>query len=186
MDWKNILPVLNKLAPSIAATLGGPLAGGAVTALQEVFGIKPVGTPTQQQDELVAAISGATPDQLLAVKKADQDYAVQMATLGFKNVEQLEQLASSDRDSARKREIEVKDSTPRNLAYLITLGFFGVLAFLLFAEVPMGSRDILNIMLGSLGTAWIGVVGYYYGSTSGSQVKTQLLAKADAIKQELF
>ncbi len=183
MNWNDILPLVTKLAPTIAAGIGGPLAGGAVAALESVFGLNTTGTTDEKQNALVAAISGATPDQLLALKKADQDFQLSMATLGFKNVESVLALQVGDADSARKREIAVKDSTPRNLAYLITLGFFSTLCFMLFKEVPAGSRDILNIMLGSLGTAWIGVVGYYYGTTAHSAEKTKLLAQAEAIKE---
>jgi len=181
MELKDLGNVLTKLAPAIATTMAGPLAGSAVAALEGVFGIKTTGTTDSKQEQLVAALSGATPDQLLALKAADQTHAEKMAQLGFENIEALEKLATDDRDSARKREMDVKDKTPRNLAYIITAGFFGILAFLLLQDVPAGSRDILNLMLGSLGTAWIGVVGYYYGSTHGSSVKTDLLAKAQPI-----
>lgn len=43
--------------------------------------------------------------------------------------------------------------------------------------VPNDSKDVLNIMLGALGTAWITVVAYFYGSSSGSAAKTAALAK---------
>jgi hypothetical protein len=178
MDWKDILGVVNKLAPTIAAGLGGPLAGGAVAALQKVFGLTEGGTTDDAQSALVAAISGATPDQLLAIKKADQDYAIRMQELGFKNIESLEALATTDRDSARKREVEVKDRTPKILAYAITVGYFAVLAALMLGAVDESSKDILYIMLGTLGTAWVGVINYYFGSTSGSLDKSKLLAKA--------
>ena len=175
MDWKDVTGVVTKLAPTIAAGLGGPLAGSAVAALESVFGVAPDGTTADKQTALAEAISGATPDQLLALKKADQDYQSKMTELGFDNAQEMEKLAAGDRDSARKREMEVKDKTPRNLAYLITLGFFGVLTFLMLAKVPAESRDILNIMLGSLGTAWIATVSYYFGSSAGSAEKTALL-----------
>jgi len=181
MEWKDITGVITKLAPMIATGLGGPLAGGAVAALEQVFGLDTKGTLGDKQDAIVAALSGATPDQLLALKKADLDYSAQMATLGFKNEEALAALETSDRDSARKREIEVKDNTPKILAYSITLGFFGVLLFMMLATVPAASRDILNIMLGTLGTAWTGVVSYYYGSTNGSAAKTKLLAASQKV-----
>lgn len=176
MDWKDLTGVVAKLAPTIAAGLGGPLAGTAVAALEDVFGIKTEGTASDKKEALVAALSGATADQLAAMKKADQDYALAMQKAGFENIEALEKIASGDRDSARKREMEVKDNTPKILACVITLGFFAALAVLMFGSIPAASRDILNIMLGTLGTAWIAVVTYYYGSTAGSAEKSKLLA----------
>jgi hypothetical protein len=104
-----------------------------------------------------------------------------MQEIGFASLKDMESLAASDRDSARKREMTVLDNTPKVLAYLVTGGFFSVLGFMLTNTVPVESKDVLNLLLGSLGTAWISVISYYYGSTSGSRAKTELLAKAPAI-----
>lgn len=170
MEWQSIVKTV---APWIGTALGGPLGGMAVSAISDALGLS-----EKTESSIKQALSGVTPDQMLALKKADQDFALRMQELGFENQKALEQLAVSDRDSARKREIEVRDTTPRNMAYAITIGFFGVLYFMLVRQVPDSSRDILNIMLGVLGTAWTGVISYYYGSTSHSMAKTELLAKA--------
>lgn len=178
MDWKDFGNALAKMAPMIATGIAGPLAGGAVAALEKVFGIETEGTLDDKQSALVAAFGGATQEQLLALKKADQDYAVQMAELGFKNQEALASMQYKDVDSARQREAAVKDNTPKILAYAITLGFFGVLATLMYGGIPSEAKDVLYIMLGTLGTAWTGVTSYYFGSTAGSKAKSELLATA--------
>lgn len=169
-DWRALV---KSIAPTIGTALGGPLGGVAGLALAKVLGVP----DTQAGDDsaLAAAVQGATPDQLLALKKADQDFSLQMQKLGFENLQALEAIAAGDRANARDREVKTKDWTPKALAIGITLGFFGLLAFLLRTEPPAGSRDILNIMLGSLGSAWIGVVTYYFGSSAGSDRKTELM-----------
>lgn len=180
MNWNDVKGLVQQLAPMIATGLGGPLAGGAVSALEAALGITPTGTLDDRTAAVTTAVAGATQEQLLAIKQADQTYALNMATLGFKNTADLAKIQADDVDSARKREVEVKDNTPKVLSYAITIGFFGVLTFLMFGHVPNDGRDILNVMLGTLGTAWTGVVSYYYGSTSGSAAKSKLLADATA------
>jgi len=81
----------------------------------------------------------------------------------------------------QRREIQVKDHTNQILAYAITLGFFGTLAYILKFGLPLeneAAKNVLLMLVGSLGTAWTtGVVGYYFGSSSGSDRKTDLLGR---------
>jgi zinc transporter ZupT len=170
-DWKSLV---KSIAPSIGTALGGPLGGIAGLALAKSLGVSE--DAAKDDTAMAAAVQGASPDQLLALKKADQDFAVQMEKLGFENVEALEAIAAGDRANARDREIKTSDWTPKALGLIITMGFFGLLYYLLRHEPPAGSRDILNIMLGSLGSAWIGVVTYYFGSSAGSARKTELMS----------
>jgi len=164
----DILSMLGAIAPTIASALGGPAAGLGVKALENVFGL-----PAGDKEVALQAIAAATPDQLLALKKADGDFAVQMKNLDI----DLEKISAADRDSARRREIDSHDSTtPRLLAMLLTVGFFGLLGFLLWREPPQGSATVLNVMLGSLGTGFATMLAYYFGSSSGSVRKDQMLA----------
>lgn len=170
MDWKSLL---GTVAPWIGTALGGPLGGMAITAAADALGLS-----DKTEAAIKSALSGATPEQMLALKQADNDFSLKMQELGFKNMETMVSLENADRDSARNREIQVKDRTPKILAYLITAGFFGMLVAMLFNAIPNENRDILNIMLGALGTTWANVTGYYYGSTKGSEAKSAMLADA--------
>jgi hypothetical protein len=170
-NWKE---VLGKLAPTAATLLGGPFAGLAVGAV-----VKALGLPEGSTEEQIQATvnNGLTGEQLLALRLAEIDVQKHLQDNGI----ELEKIASNDRDSARKREIEIKDNTPKVLAYLVTLGFFGTLTALMTGQVNTVGHDVLLVMVGSLGTAWTGIIAYYFGSSAGSKEKTNLLAKAPAI-----
>ena len=174
----DFLSILKTVAPWIGTAIGGPLGGMAVEAAANALGLS-----TKTTDSLKQALSGATPEQMLALKEADQAFAVQMQQLGFDHVEKIEQLGNDDRNSARQREMTVHDVTPKVLASVVTLGFFGILTFMLLQPIPVASRDIVNIMLGSLGSAWVGIISYYFGSSKSSDRKTELLAQAPAVEK---
>ncbi len=124
------------------------------------------------EDDL-AAVTGATPDDLLKLKQADFEFKTKMKELDV----DLERIASEDRSSAREREKAVRDRIPGLLSIFLTIGFFGVLACMLWRNPPPGSKDVLNVMLGSLGTGWITMLAYYFGSSAGSLAKNAILDK---------
>jgi hypothetical protein len=78
MDWTKIVATV---APWIGTALGGPLGGMAVEAAANALGLTEKTT-----DALKTAIAGATPEQMLALKTADQNFALQMQALGFKHL----------------------------------------------------------------------------------------------------
>jgi len=167
-DWKKLVKTV---APTIASALGGPLAGMAVTAITGALGIeaKDVAEAEQKISEVLAA---PDPGVLLKLRQADQDFKVQLRKLDI----DLEKIHAADRASARQREIALKDKMPGVLAVILTVGFFGVLAAHLFIHIPSENKTLLDIMLGSLGTAWVTMITYYYGSSKGSKIKDVMLA----------
>jgi len=162
-----LLNLVKTVAPSIATAVGGPLAGMATKMISEALLGKPDGT----EDELLQAAKNATPEQLLALKKAEQDFAIKMRELDI----DLERISNEDRNSARNREIKTKDMTPRFLAAAVTFGFFGVLSWMIINGLPINGGEALLVMLGTLGTAWGAIVSYYFGSSAGSREKTDQL-----------
>jgi hypothetical protein len=162
-----LLNLVKTVAPSLATAVGGPLAGMATRAISDALLGKPDGT----EDELIDAASKASPDQLLALKKAEQDFAVRMRELEI----DLQRIDAADRNSARDREVKTGDMTPRALAAAVTLGFFGVLGYMIAYGLPSQGGEALLVMLGTLGTAWGGIVSYYFGSSAGSKEKTEAM-----------
>ncbi len=154
--------VLATVAPLLGTAIGGPFGGLAGTLLAKALG-------TNDPKAMEAAITSTDPDILLKLKQADTDFQTQMKALDINE----EQLVFDDKANARAREIAVKDWTPRVLAYLVTAGFFGVLTWLIIYGVPKSGGDALLLLLGSLATAWTGIVAYYFGSSAGSAVHTR-------------
>lgn len=165
MDW------LKQIAPTIATALGGPLAGMAVSAISKAVGVE----PDQVQDMI--ANNKLSAEQIAQVKLAEIELQKQAQELGL-NFAKLE---VEDRKSAREMQATTRSMMPPILAVVVTIGFFGIMALMFFNKVDSNNPAIL-MMLGSLGTAWTGIIAYYFGSSAGSQAKTDLLSKAGPVK----
>jgi hypothetical protein len=161
---------LANIAPTIASALLGPLGGVAVAGLTKILGIDG-GTVA----DVTKAISDGrvTPEQVAEIRKMEIQFQSEEKERGFRYSE----LEFKDRDGARQMQIATRSSTPTVLTYMITVGFFAVLGLMLYDESVVNSPPLL-IMLGSLGTAWTGCIAYWFGTTSGSIAKTNLLAQS--------
>ena len=160
MDWRK------QLAPTVASALGGPLAGMAVSAISKAVGV--------EEDKVQDLISSnkMSAEQIAQVKIAEIELQKQAQELGLN----FEKLAVEDRNSARTMQMATRSIVPPALAAAITLGFFGILILLLLGKVD-GNNPTILMMLGSLSTAWTGIIAYYFGSSAGSQAKTEMMAK---------
>ena len=157
MEW------LKSVAPTIASALGGPLAGLAVEAVSKAIGIDP-------KDVQSTIDSGKlTSEQIGQIKLAEIEMAARAQELGL----DFEKLSVQDRSSARDMQSATRSMIPSVLAMLVTVGFFGILVGLMTEQFK--TSDALMMMLGSLGTAWTGIIAFYFGSSAGSQAKDQLL-----------
>ena len=168
MDFlKAFGPLLGSVAPTIATALGGPVAGMAVKALSGAL----FGHENGTDEDIQAALANPTGDQLAALKKIDADFKVQMKSLDI----DLERIAAGDRDSARNMAVATHDWIPRVLAVGVTLGFFGIIAYILSFGLPASGGEALLMLIGTLGSAWTGVMAFYFGSSAGSKAKTDAL-----------
>lgn len=156
---------LTNVVPWIGAAATGNVPALISMAAETVS--KAVGKPVASNlDAISAAVSGATPEQLIALKQADNDFAAKMQAMGFEHEEDLIKIANDDRANARARQMTLKDRIPAILAIGITTGFFGLLATMMHIAPPPATKELMNVMLGALGTAWIQVTSYYFGSSA--------------------
>jgi hypothetical protein len=160
--WKTAKGVLGAVAPVLATALGGPLAGQAAAAIATALGLG----PDSEEAAVAQAVAKASPEQLLALRSADNQFKLEMEKLGV----ELERIAADDRKSARDREAAVRDWTPR------VLGVVAVLSFLLYAVWATHldpSVGTINLVIGWLGGIATSVMTYYFGSSAGSARKTE-------------
>ncbi len=64
-------------------------------------------------------------------------------------------------------------------ALLVVVGFLSMIYILIFhgKEIPESVKNILCVFAGALSTTFVGLFNYWYGSSSGSKVKTELMDK---------
>lgn len=162
----DIFGFVKGIAPTIAGLLGTPAAGVAVEALIKAF---------DGDDGAVKAIQDGTrqlsSDDIARIKLAEIAAKQRTEEIGLS----LESLSVDDRKSARERQASVRDSVPSILAYAVTIGFFGILGYSITNGLP--DNQGLVLLIGSLGTAWTGIMAYYFGSSAGSARKTEMMGK---------
>ena len=165
MSWKK---AVSSLAPLLGAAIGGPFGGMAAKIVTDALGL-----PDNADESQIEQALQQNPEALAKVKQAEFDFKAKLKELDIKKAE----LVFKDTDSARHREISLGDYTPKVLALLVTIGFFSLLGAFMFIGVPTSTRDILNVMIGALGTAWVAIINYYFGSSHGSAQKNILMSR---------
>jgi hypothetical protein len=157
------LGFISQLAPTIASALGGPLAGMAVEVIANKLGVHP------DDAEAMLKAGKLSGDQVASIQAAEIELKAKAQSMNL----DFASLENQDRASARSMQSETKSWIPAVLAIGVTLGFFGILFGLMSGKVTAGPE--IEIMLGSLGTAWTGIIAFYFGSSASSQKKDELL-----------
>ena len=179
MDWSKVASTIGSTAPLLAGLVGGPVGLG-VTAAAAILS-HALNTPNDP-----AAIETALndPEALDKVRQAESANALQLQQLMVTAAQarlayeaDVARIEAGDRADARAMGIANKDWVPKVLAMSVTAGFFGILLLMALKALPEANRDLVNVVVGALGTAWISIIGYYFGTSAGSMRKTELLAK---------
>ena len=148
-----LLGLVKGIAPSIATALGSPLAGMAVSALAERFGV---------EDE-VEAVTKAI--------KADPEAAMKLKQLEIEKFKAV----LADKDSARNREATIATSEKAPLinklvspvlALIVVTAWVGIQYTLLNTTVPQEMRELVARVLGTLDGALMVILSYYFGAST--------------------
>ena len=171
MSWQD---TLKSLAPTVLSAALGPAGAGIVAAIGAIIGID---NPTQ--DKIAKAIQGGqlTPEQITDLKKLEMQLQADEAERGFKYVE----LEFKDRDSARKREAATVDNTNKVLAYTVISAFIAMVGATLLGFTKVDSV-LAGTLVGYLSAKAEQVLSYYFGSSSSSRQKNDLLANSTQVK----
>lgn len=172
MDWK---AVLGKIAPTVAVALGGPLAGGVVEVIGDLLGIS---DPTQDKIKSAIEQGQLTGQQIADLKTLELKLQAEERERGFRYVE----LEFKDREGARRANVD--GGTMKQLFWLS----FWLITTVLIAElcvlwlgIPHGVPEIIvGRVLGMLDSVAMQVMNFWYGTSSGSVRKTDLISQGKA------
>lgn len=177
MDWSDVGKLVAKAAPLAGTILGGP-AGGAIGGLiASLFGVE------SEPDQVASAIQ-QDPQAALKLKELELNHKIELERL----VLEQEKMRLGDVASARNREVETtkatgsRDKSLYALAWLNVVGFFGLLATLMYVKVPEDSSGVVFMLFGSLAAGFGTVNQYFFGSSKSSTDKTAFLATAQTAK----
>jgi len=165
-NWRALVGVV---APTLGTALGGPLGGMAGAVIAKAV----MGKEQATEAELSTALANATPDQLLALKKADQDFATQMKSLDV----DIFKLETADVQSARS--LFAINVWPQSiLSGLFVGGYFAILGIVVSGHVtiPVEIKDMATVLIGVMSASVTAIMSYWFGSSFGSREKSAMLA----------
>ena len=148
--------VIGAVAPTLGTALGGPMGGMAANMIAEVLGVP--NTPKA----IEKAIAEATPEQMLELKKAEQDFEVQMKELDV----DVFKLETQDKQDARGK--FGKDWTARIMGIATVGGFLGYIFMVTIQPPEQNSEALINLVLGYLGGLASAVISFYFGASHKS------------------
>ena len=161
MKFNLIKNVVGAIAPTLGSALGGPLGGQAASVVAQVLGCK------SDPKSINQAIQSATPEQMLELKKAEQDFEVKMKEL------EVDVFALETKDIQDARSKFSKDWTTRLMGLMTLTGFMGYIFLVTLQPPEQNSEALINLVLGYLGGLASAVISFYFGASHSSDDKKE-------------
>ena len=155
---KNILKnIVGAVAHTLGTALGGPMGGMAANMIADVLGVP------NNPKSIEKGLAEATPEQMLELKKAEQNFEVQMKELDV----DVFKLEVADGQDARKN--FSKDWTARIMGIAVVGGFMGYIFLVTLQPPEQNSEALINLVLGYLGGLASAVISFYFGASNTSK-----------------
>jgi len=128
----------------------------------------------------------ADPTKVLEYEKELKELETNAMLKIAETANQLEIAYLVDTQNARDNNAKIQESDKASwlsknvnplLTISVTLGFFTLLFFMLSHNVPKENERIMDILLGTLGGAWLSIINFHFGSSKGSEEKQKHLMK---------
>lgn len=179
MKLKDLGKSLLSKAPAIAAALGGPggmVASVALSALSKAVLGHDKGTP----DEIGPLLATLTPEQSAELYKADKALQAELARIDLRR----DELVIEDRNSARAREAGYlaagkPDVRGDVLAFSAVAALAVSIGLAFFVELTQDQQLLVAGLIGSLTVIVKDVYSHHFGSSRGSESKTDALMKME-------
>ena len=118
-------------------------------------------------------------DKFVTTKEEKEVLRQEMEKIVSNFVLEASKIALEDVVSARNREITLKDSVgvyAQNIAAILIIGsFLGLLFIMAFYKTEIVNARLLDILIGSLGTMTVTIIGYWFGSSASSSRKDTII-----------
>lgn len=69
------------------------------------------------------------------------------------------------------------------LGAIVVIGMFAITYMLIMKQVPEDNSSVFYMLTGQLAAGFLMVLGYFFGTSKSSTDKTDILAKAEPIKE---
>jgi len=145
--------IIGAVAPTLGTALGGPMGGMAANMIADVLGVP------NNPKAIEKAIAEATPEQMLELKKVEQDFEVKMKELEV----DVFKLETEDIQDARGK--FGKDWTARIIGVLVVGGFMGYIFLVTLQPPEQNSEALINLVLGYLGGLASAIISFYFGAS---------------------
>ena len=160
MNW---LKKLKQYAPDIATAV---LTGGATLPQLAIKAIADAtGNEVSTQDELQKAVESASPEMMIKITQANNQFKIRMRELD----NDLVATKLGDVQDARKNHKHSK------MPAAICIGLSVIVAILsialIFEPIPAANNQMLNMLIGQIVAAWMASIAYWVGTTRSSANK---------------